>query len=265
MGNNYYDRVYIQHEILKECKDRDFSVLGKGNIHARAFNVRCIFDFERVLKLVRYEKNKPNLYRGVASIKDIPKFTFNPKTRSSETNPWYRKEYNNHIIKYDLFFDWDKEEKDSWEDIIKDVKTLKDYLDEYKVPYVLIFSGNKGFQILISGDYIDIEKIEKGNVFPHKTIVENIKNMLDLKFLDLSGNGVNSKLCKIPYGLVGDNVALPLTDEQLDNFKIENMNVNYILSNVKLIRRGNLERFQNLSLKQKRRNVENFINLFSFK
>jgi len=263
---NYYNKKYIIYEILKECKNRDFSVLGKGNCNIRGLWVRCIFDFKRVLKLINYEKNKPNLYRSVATLKPLPKFTFAPKKRSSETNPFYVNEYNNYILKYDLFFDFDKPDKISWKGLIKDIKILKDYLDEYEVPYVLLFSGNKGFQIIISGEYLDIKKIEKSQIYPHKTIVEDIKEKLGLKYLDLANNGVNSKLCKIPYSLVGDNVALPLSEEQFENFKVENMNYNYVLNNVKpLVRRGNLERFSNLSLEQKRRNLDNFIKLFTFK
>ncbi len=263
---SYYEKKYIIYEILKECKDREFSFLGKNNVHIRALKVRCIFDFERALKLVNWEKNKPNLYRSVATLKNIPIFTFNPKKRSKETGSWFKDEYSKHVTKYDIFLDFDKEDGDSWNDLIKEIKIFKEYLDEYEVPYVLLFSGNKGFQIIISGDYLDIKKIEKGNIFPHKTIVENIKKMLDLKFLDLAGNGVNSKLCKIPYSLVGENIALPLSNTQLKNFNVEDMKMENILKNVKpLVRRGNLERFSNLDLKQKRRNVETFIKVFDFK
>lgn len=263
-GVEYYNKKYVIHEILKECKNRDFSFLGKNNVNVRALNIKCVFDFQRALKLVNWNKNKPNIYRGVATLNNIPKFTFNPKKRSSETNPWYEKEYSKQVYKYDLFFDFDDKHK-KWNKLKKEVLILKEYLDEYQVPYSLTFSGSKGFHITIPGDYLDIEKIEEGNVYPHKTVVENIKKMLRLEFLDLSNNGVVSRLAKLPYGVVGDNIALPISDEQFNRFNIENMKIENVLGRVSIIRRGTLERFSNLSNKQKRRNLETFIKVFSFK
>ena len=262
---SYYEKKYIQYLLIEGCKGREFAALGGKNANIRALNVKCLFDFNRALKLMNWEKHKQNLYVSCARLKNIPKFTFSPKKRSSETQPWYRKEYDRSILYYDLFMDFDKSEEDSWEDLIKEVKILKEYLDEYEVPYYLLFSGKKGFQIIIPGDYLDIEKIEKGTIFPHKKIVENIKKMLDLKFLDLANNGVNSRLRKLPYSLVGEKIAFPLSDSDLDNFHIEKMKIDYIIGNIGLIRRRNLERFLNLNLKQKRINVENFIKVFDFK
>ena len=268
-----YTRKYIVYEIIKESTGRDFSALSKAGANIRALRVKCIFDFERALKVMNWEKNKQNLYVGCAKIKSIPNFTFNPKERSKETSEWYRKQYDELIETYDLFFDFDKSPEDAWEDLIKEVKSLKEYLDEYKVPYYLLFSGNKGFQIVVDGQYLPIEKIERGNIYPHKEIVEKIKKMLNFKFLDLANNGVNSRLRKIPYSLVPNgqeneqemNMAYPLDNIQFEHFRIENMMVKNILTSTKLVRRGTLERFQDLSLEEKKGNLQTFISLFAFK
>lgn len=268
-----YKRKYIVYEIIKETTGRDFSALSKEGANIRALRVKCIFDFERALTVMNWEKNKQNLYVGCAKLKEIPNFTFNPKDRSKETSEWYRKQFNDFIRSYDLFFDFDKSPEDSWEYLIKEVKSLKEYLDEYKVPYYLLFSGNKGFQIVIDGQYLQIEKIELGNVYPHKDIVEKVKKMLNFKFLDLANNGVNSRLRKVPYSLVSNgieneqemNMALPLNDIQFENFRIENMKVKNILSSMNIVRRGTLERFQNLSIEEKKENLQNFIRIFKFK
>ncbi len=268
-----YTRKYIVYEIIKESTGRDFSALSKSGANMRALRVKCIFDFERALKVMNWDKNKQNLYVGCARIKDIPNFTFNPKKRSKETSEWFREEYSDLMETYDLFFDFDKTPEDSWEDLIKEVKSLKEYLDDYNVPYYLLFSGNKGFQIIIDGKYLPIEKIDRGNVYPHKDLVEKIKAMLNLNFLDLANNGVNSRLRKIPYSLVPNeiedeqemNIALPLTDIQFEHFRVENMKVKNILSGTKLIRRGTLERFQDLELEKKKDNLQKFISIFAFK
>jgi len=306
-----YTRKYLAYELIKEATGRDFSALSKSGGNIRALRVKCCFDFERALKLMNWDKNKQNLYVGCARLKDIPNFTFNPKNRSEETSAWYHGDFNNSIETYDFFMDFDKgykcpdcglsenhmrglskKSKDilfckncnkefnikecsmaTIHEVIKDVKIVKEYLDENKVPYYLIFSGNKGFQIVIDGKYLPIEKIELGNVYPHKTIQEKIKAMLGLGFLDLANNGVNSRLRKMPYSLVANgetneqemNMALPLTDTQFENFRVENMKVKNILASTKLVRRGTLERFQELSLEEKKQNLQNFINLFAFK
>jgi len=267
LNEDYYERKYIIYEILKECKNRDFSMLdnkeNKANI--RGLNIRCIFDFKRALKWTNWKKYKQNMYVSCAKLNSIPIFTFNPKKRNSETQRWYSKEYNKHIVSYDLFFDFDKKEDDSWKKLLQEVYMFKEYLDDYNIPYYVVFSGNKGFQIIINGEYLSIEKIERGNIYPHKEIVENIKEMLKLNFLDLANNGVNSRLRKLPYSLVGNNIALPLDDNQLENFKIEDMKINNVMKNIKIIRRGNLERFSNLSLENKKKNIEKFIKIFKFK
>ena len=280
----YYQKKYVVYEILKNCANRDFSALSNNEANIRGLKVACIFDFNRALKLINWEKNKQNLYRSVSTLRSIPQFTFNPLIRSSETSVWYRNEYSNYVTKYDLLFDFDKSKDEKWDNLIKDLKTLKGYLDDYLVPYYIIFSGNKGFQLLINGELLPIKKIEKGNIFPHKKIIENIKEMLDLKFLDLSNNGVNSRLCKIPYSLVlggckkelneieikeydekNMTIALPLSDEQIEKFEFEKMKMSNVIKEIPLIRRGNLERFDNLSLDEKKGNIQKFIKVFDFK
>lgn len=279
----YYKKKYVIYEILKNCTNRDFSALSNNKANIRGLKVSCIFDFDRVLKLMNWEKNKQNLYRSVATLKCLPKFTFNPKLRKSETSVWYKEHYSEDVTDYDLLFDFDSNERD-WKGLLDNVKALKEYLDDYIVPYYIIFSGNKGFQLVIPGEYLKIENIEKGNVFPHKSIAEIIKQRINLPLLDIANNGVNSRLCKIPYSLVlggckkelneeeikdyNENdmtIALPLSDEQLKIFSFEKMKLKTVINGIPLIRRGNLERFSDLSLEQKRKNIQNFIKIFNFK
>lgn len=306
-----YNRKYIVHEIIKEATGRDFSALSKAGANIRALRVKCIFDLDRALKVMNWETKLQNLYIGCSRLKDIPNFTFNPVKRSSETSVWYHEKYSDLVETYDLFFDFDRGYKcpdcglsenhlnglvkkgsdtlfckkcnkeflkgdcsmASIHEVLKDAKILKEYLDEYEVPYYIVFSGNKGFQIIVDGKYVPIEKIEMGNVYPHKTVQEKIKIMLDLNYLDSANTGINSRLRKVPYSLVPNgetdeqemNMALPLSDSQLDNFRLENMKVKLVMTQNKLMRRGTLERFENLSLEQKKENVQDFINVFSFK
>ena len=102
----YYERAYIIFELLKGLKDRDFSMIG-NDAPIRGLSVNCIFNFNKALTWAGWKNNKQNLYVSLARLKNIPKFTFNPKTRSDETHPWYINEYSENVISYDLFFDFD--------------------------------------------------------------------------------------------------------------------------------------------------------------
>ena len=180
----YYEKMYIKHLILQGIKDRELAILGSNNCNIRALKAINYFELDRALKLANWDINKPNMYRGVATLKNIPNFTFNPKVRSSETMPWFIGDFNKEIEYYDLFFDFDNSYKDSegkvingsWDDVRASVRELKEYLEEYEVPYSLIFSGNKGFQIIVSGRLLDIKRIDKGNIYPHKIIQINFRS-----------------------------------------------------------------------------------------
>ena len=83
----------------------------------------------------------------------------------------------------------------------------------------------------------------------------------------MRNNGVPNRLCKVPYSLIEDRIALPLEDEQIENFKVEDMKIDKILYNnkIRLFRRGLKERFNNLSIIDKVNNVNQFIESINFK
>lgn len=239
----YYSKKYIQYLLLEGVRDREFAFLSKAGANIRALKVRCIFDFERALKLVDYEKNKPNIYKSVARLKNIPEFTFNPKKRSDETSEWFTNQFQKEVINYDLFFDFDKKENATLNDVLVEVKEFISYLRDYNVPFYIVFSGKKGFHVMIDGKYLDIERIENGNVYPHKKIAEQVKEVFNFRYLDLSNNGIANRLCKLPYSLVDENIALPLDDDQIDNFDVRNFTEFKIThSKIQLVRRGLIER-----------------------
>ena len=261
----YYKKRYIAHLIRKCVIDREISAIGdKGVI--RALRFKCLFDFERILKIINWENNRQNLYRSVAKIKNIPSFTFNPKERSNETSKWYHNEFNKEIYEYDLFLDFDKDENSTVYDVLIEVKELLEYLNEYKIPYYVLFSGNKGFQVIVDGKYIENIIFIDGFVYPHKKIAEDILKSFKFKYLDLRNNGVPNRLCKIPYSLVGENIALPLSDEQIEDFSLDDMKMNNVIYKVKpLDYRGTLERFEGISKEEKIKNIKNFLDSIDFK
>jgi len=108
----------------------------------------------KVFSSCKLREKQPNLYLSVATLNNIPIFTYHPKTRSELTSVWFKNNYFDEVTGYDLFMDFDKEEDESWEDLIKEIKEFKGYLDDYKVPYYLVFSGNKGFQLTIRYEFL---------------------------------------------------------------------------------------------------------------
>ena len=168
MIEEYYKKGYIKHLIRENVIDRDFSVLGKNNANIRALQIKCLFDFDRIIKLIRWKEKKQNFYRSVAKLREIPQFTFNPKKRSEEHREWYVHDYPNLIYEYDLFCDFDKDEQSTFEQVLDEVKTLLRYLEDYGVTYYILFSGSKGFQVVIDGKFMPRPKIIKGCVFPIK-------------------------------------------------------------------------------------------------
>ncbi len=266
---NYYNKAYNQFNVINYCRKREFAMIPK----IRALKVHCIPDFLRVLDLVHWDKNKPKLYRSVAKLKDIPQFTFNMSKRSSETSEWFTNEFDALIYEYDLFFDFDCDDPSKINNALDEVKILASFLDEYQIPYYVLFSGNKGFHLYIDGKYLPKPTLENGSVQPHKKIQENIKEAFQFKYLDLRNNGVGNRLCKIPYSLCpcedndfeeGMNVVLPLSKEQMENFNLENMKLRNVINQVRpLNRRGLIERFENLSEDEKKLNVANFIKSIS--
>lgn len=261
----YYNKTYIQFEIIKPCKNREFAIIPK----VRALKVHSISDLKKVLELIHWDKNKLKLYRSVAKVREIPFFTFNLKERSSETGPWFANEFDNLIYEYDLFLDFDKDKDSTIYQVLEEVKILLEYFDEYKLPYYIQFSGNKGFQLFIDGKYLPKPQIGNKQIQPHKRIAEKIKEAFDFKYLDIRNNGVGNRLCKVPYSLckVSEsgfeddmNVVLPLSKEQINNFKLEDMRLgNVMVQVIGLDRRGLIERQENLTDIEKIKNVDNFL------
>lgn len=262
---NYYSKAYNQFNIINNCRNREFAMIPK----IRALKVHCITDFMTAIDLVHWDKNKPKLYRSVAKLKEIPRFTFNMSKRSSETGEWFANEFDSLIYEYDIFLDFDKDEDSTIYEVLEEVKVLLNFFDEYQLPYYLQFSGNKGFQVFIDGKYLPKPIIENGSVQPHKRIAENIKEAFQFKFLDLRNNGIGNRLCKVPYSLClceenefeeGMNVVLPLSKDQIEKFNVENMKLRNVINQVRpLNKRGILERVPGLNEEQKRKNVANFI------
>lgn len=276
--NNYYT-LEVFREMLPFLWERDTSFINVENQKAiRFFSVKNPYYLERINKeIVKFiDTSKFNVYRSLANYKTIPDFTYNPSLRASRTKLWTHKEEFKRgelFTGYDLFFDFDVKNPDNEKEysLLRDeVLLLKEYLDGWKVPYYVYFSGKKGIQLVIPYKYFKSDDDSfninsKENIFNKcKKIVENIKVSFDFQFLDLNQNGVSTRLCKCPYSLSQiDCVVLPLTDEQLETFSSpEDFHFTKVMKKIKIKNRGSLERFSNLDYNQKLRNTKQFLEYF---
>ena len=71
-----------------------------------------------------------------------------------------------------------------------------------------------------------------------KIFQEKAKEVFSLKHLDLANNGIPNRLRKMPYSLVGDNVALPLTLDEFKFWRLEDMHHEKVMRNKRLKDRG---------------------------
>jgi len=267
-------RKYISFLLLEESRNRELALLPA----IRGAQMRSLSELNSLLELINWDKKKLNLYIICAKLKAIPNFTFNMNKRSQEeTHPWFLDKENgfeSQVYESDIFFDFDA---DDINEVLSDVKKVKEFFDNYEVPYQIIASGNKGMHLIIDGKYAPIKEVREGVVFPHKTFIENVKEALNLSSCDLSNVHLINRLRKLPFSLVLPkrfkecpemcseqimNVALPLSDEMFNNFKPQDLILCNVLKKVKLIRMGNLERFPNLSLEQKKLNVQKILKEF---
>ena len=257
-------------EMVKCTQKREFAFL-KG-INIRALNLFYVDQFNKILKLSDYTTKRPNMYVSVAQLDFIPQFTYNLSQRSKDTIEWFKKEYHKHIIAYDLFLDFDSKEGEDLSVVHSEVKEFKTWLDEWKLPYYSLFSGNKGFQIVIPYEYLPKELNfsvnamswgEKGSVYEWTKIVsERLKNVFSLSHLDLANSGVLNRLKKCSYSLVGDNVALPLNDYDFSTWNIGKMHYNYVLKRTLIKNRGLLLRGHGLQKEELQGNLMKFIKEF---
>ena len=131
------------------------------------------------------------------------------------------------------------------------IKLIKEF-DMYKIEVSYKFSGKRGFHANIDDrNFPDVEPTKKVEI--SLKIENELAKILNLKTINY-GLSDNRRIWKMSYSLVGDNVALPLSDFQIKNFKLEDMKVVNILENIKIMNRGLLERNPNLSLEDKKAN-----------
>ena len=138
-----------------------------------------------------------------------------------------------------------------------DLLKLTKELDSYKIEFSAKFSGKRGFHVNIDDrNFPDAEPDKKVEIA--LKLEKELAKILNLKTINY-GLSDKRRIWKLSYSLVGDNVALPLTDFQIKNLKLEDMKAMNILENVSIKNRGILERNAELPLEQKKLNFKKML------
>jgi hypothetical protein len=259
LRKEYYSKTFVQFELIKCLKHRELACLerkGKKNIRfVMAFNIDYLkrhFDSLGILK------RNVNLYHSVATLKDIPVFSYNLKERTKEAKYVdFNLNFKDFIIGYDLFIDFDG--KEDFKRCYEEAKEIKAIFDEKKLPYYLLNSSSTGFHIIIPTEFFNQTDIFK-NIEDIKEIINNLAIIYGSMTIDTSISDLK-RLKKLPYSFVKDGtIALPLTDEMFNNYSLEMVKAENVLKSVMLKNRGLLIRTHGLSTEQLKENVRQFIN-----
>ena len=257
--NLYYSNKEVMFEIIKCLKNKEVALFGDKF-------VRCIiadnkyyldsnfkrFDFNKTINnvyysLANYDWNKMRKELGFSC------FSFEPNKRKEQMTK-FNETSDKFIKSYDLGIDFDNHDGDNYTQVYEDCKKLKEYFDNYQIPYTLKTSGS-GFHIEVKANNLpksikettDInEQVKKIGI-----LMADIKLILDLETMDIGDDGEfyePRRVFKVPYTLDYKTgvVALPLNDYEFNSVSTKERLAAYCsiktVSLMNLFNRGLLER-----------------------
>jgi len=267
MFHYWYSRTFILFSLRESMINREVTFMNKEGLIIKPLKVTSLQGINYYFDKYKFFENRFDIYASIAILKDMPETSVSNE-ELKEVRKELKKNWNKYVVGYDFFIDVDcdrhicpkcKDEPDikkkeetcpncgtelvEAEDNFKTAKEwsikIMDYFNEKKYTYHKKFSGNKGFHFTIPYKYMK-EKFKD-----YKSFAEKIAKKLEIQFI--KGYGIDNstfdkrRICKIPYSLSSKTnlVALPVTDEQLINFKKEDYSVSNVLNNVKpLVMRG---------------------------
>lgn len=225
-----------------------------------------------------------NLYYSLATYTKLPVFSYSWRIKSQQQEIWL-KEFKNYIKSYDVLIETDSEDLSK---SINDAKEIKNFFDRYKIKYRCSFSGSKGIHLVIPAEEFDWLNWEVYNEDEEKKIKDfnvlllslpakkdgktkkklfkldkvilakclsiRLKTLLSCETIDTSVSDIK-RICKTPYSFdcKSGNIALPLTDEQLLNFKKEICSPENVIKIV--YKRGLLWRNEDIDKKEREKGM----------
>jgi hypothetical protein len=211
----YYSFISYNPDCSSNPPRRFITIIGKR---------RDCYNF--YLKFCGVLKQPTSIYRDVDCWKVTrPYFSLKKEEYKKQREEFFGKPpatpYRDHIFATDYVIDLDANNP---YDLKEFVFKLTDLLKKFKVMYCIIFSGKKGFQILIPHNYaikkefFDVDGVEHNT---HETFALNLKDYLQDKdnFICMSIYH-DLRFVKQQFSLDGRNGTplIPLTDTELHDF-----------------------------------------------
>ncbi len=261
----WYNQTYITLELVKCLKNRELCFLTlKTEEKKKAVRYLLGFNldyFKKHFNWFNVDKSLINIYHSVALLKpEVPVFSYDLKIRGKEkAYTEFNENYSDYVEKYNFFMDIDG--KTDFKLALKEAKEIKKIFDEYKLPYYILNSSFWGFHFVIPSEYMpsmDIFKLlETLNEVLYNFVGISEFKMVDETIVDLK------RVQKCPYSYSCDgSVVLPLSDEQLNNFKQDMVGMQRVLKDVRIMNRGLLLRTHNLTDEKLKENVLKFLEDF---
>ena len=232
----YYSNISVQFEIIHQLIHRETMFIPyikdeagkwKVNLPIRWINASYIDMLKRHWQQFGFLEKDMNLYHSLATYKNFPCFSYVWRYKYQQQQIWLKK-FQEYITKYDLFLETDSQ--DLSKSVLRDGKTIKLFLDEYKIKYCVSFSGSKGLHFIVSYEefthlglpVVDVKGVYFDIVNLFKLLAQRIKAILGCDTIDTSVQDIK-RVCKAKYSwdVKSGKIALPLTDDQLFNFNLE--------------------------------------------
>lgn len=256
----YYNNKFIIYELVKQLQNKYMSIMDVNTPDKKKKLTRYVlaYNYELFLKQIQFYEimTKPTkLYFDLLTIKETKMFPYTGEKRT-EMKQWYDDNIKNNAMTYDIAIDIDNK---NWKKSHADAKKIKKEFDTFKLPYSIKWSGQKGFHFLIQGKYNPlkptVQNAQKIALRIDKMIKKHKLTSVDTAIYDIR------RILKLAYSLDGNNICLPLNDEQFMYFKPEMCSADTILKNqtIKIFNRGLLTRTWQQNHEQLTKNVKKWI------
>jgi len=287
---SWYENINVQFELIHQQKWRETFFLpylwdDRKNKFVSTPPVRWMnCSAIKFLKMnwERYgflDKNM-NLYFSLATYKNFPTFSWNWRVKSQQQAIWLT-EFKNYIKAYDLFIETDSDDlKDSFREAVE----IKDFLLKYDIKFCCGMSGSKGVHFIVQSEEFDflnlkdydefleedvnkkdfnslftklpihIKELDKvfDKVILFKMLNLRLKTLLSCDTIDTSISDLKRvKKTFYSWDVKSGYIALPLTDEQLNNFNVDMVKPETVMKSG-IYKRGLL--YRNLDIPLKKRN-----------
>jgi len=243
MAKQWYNTDAVAFELINTMKFRESIFIATN----RRKPIRCLkinavrFLYKNFDKFQFFgDENLYNIYSSVAHFPDFPMFSWNYEEKQEQQSK-FNANFMDYVKGYDFFVDLDNPNPEL---VHASSTRLKNIYDDYKIMYSLPYSGTKGFHFNVNYENFP-EKLKNipfdklANLF--KLFAYELKLMEKVRDIDTSIFDLR-RIRKTPYSVTYPyyRVALPLSDEQFENFSLKEVFLPNLIEDTQSIRKRGL-------------------------